>query len=599
MLERCRQLPSDVRLVCETRARNRYQRHYHPSNPLRKRHIAVDAGMALALVLVFAFAAYITLYYRQAVQHQNIEMSIQTSAPAVASGDVLSGTIEVRNNGSQSLLGSYLTVPTSVGFVLSHSVPSIDEQGRIALGTIKPGKSATVTVDGYVIAESSSSARMNAVLHYRLPGFDEESEKFVSESVYISGSSFVLDAKFPNSIAANIPFDFEISYANTSQVTNFTNVAIVPTFPPNWETVSSNPINDPATDSWTIDSVGSLQSGSIVGRARLRATTVTSADVKLQLYASLEGTPLLQDEVKMTLPVFYPRVTVTAALVPTRVSLGETIEAIIDITNNESFDLQDPVVYVKADSFLIDISGYEQVEWTDGFLSLRQDVMPAGSKRQVIVRLPLRKEVNASPVFGNNPVVFELHGELEFKNEKSERIIVPIDGAQAQVNSDLGIKATSRYYSPDGEALGTGPLPPVVGETTTYWVFLQAENQLHRVRDVVITARLGEQAVWQDRGSVGAGEPLVYDENSRTLTWSVGNLPDYKTAYDKNRLGAALQLSVTPTAQQLGERLILLEDIRISGIDTVTGSRLQAVVDDVTTELKFDANTKDDGRVVM
>lgn len=599
MLAQCRQLPGELRSVCQIAARSRYDRHYHPENPTRRRHILVDAAMAATLVIVLVFALYVTIFYRRAAVHQQIELSIVSSQPAVASGDAMFADITVQNNSKQSLRDVYVTIPPSSGFVLSHSRPAIGSQQRIQLGTIQAEQSSTIEIEGYAVGGVGTSARISAVVHYRTNGFESLQEKLVSETIYISGSQFALTARFPESIAANKPFDFEITFDNQSQVTNFPNVAIVPTFPPNWETLSSQPSNDPATDSWAIDSVGSLQSGKITGQARLNSRTATMAEIKIQLFASPDGRPLLQDEVTLSIPVFYPRVTVDATLLPPRVSLGGTIEAIVDVFNGESFTLSGSVLRFAINESLMDVSAYASGTYENGVLTIPVSSMFSEAERQVVVEFPLRDTINASQVFGNDEVLFDLRGELVYTNDRGETVVVPISSEQAQINSDLSLHANARYYTADGEAIGTGPLPPSVGETTTYWVFISVENQLHPVRDAVVTARVPKGVIWEGRASVGAGDPLGYDESTGLISWNVGSLPDYKTNYGTSRFGAAFQLSLTPDSSQTGKMVTLLEDIRVVGIDRVTGSRLQAVFEDVTTQLKFDANAKDDGRVSM
>jgi hypothetical protein len=532
------------------------------------------------------------------VQHQQIELTIVSSQAAVASGDAMSADLTVQNNGKQPLLDAYVTIPQSSGFVLSHSHPAAGEQGRIHLGTIEPEQSAMVSVDGYAIGEVGSAARISAVLTYRTRGFEDTEEKLVSETLYISGSQFSLSARFPESIAANKPFDFEISFDNLSQVTNFPNVVIVPIFPPDWQMVESRPSNDPATETWTIDSVGSLQSGKISGRARLNSRTTTMAEIKLQLFASPEGRPLLQDELTISVPVFYPLATAEATLLPSRADLGESIEAIVNVFNGESFTLSEASLQFGVNEALVDTLAFTPGSYQGGMLTVPLTTMLSNAQRQVIVEFPLRDTVNALHAFGNEDVIFSLRGELHYPNQRGETVVVPLNTVTAQINSDLQVNATARYFTPDGEAIGTGPLPPAVGEATTYWVFLSLENQLHPVRDVVVTARVPDGITWGGRASVGAGEPLYFDEATNRISWRVGVVPDYKTNYGSSQFGAAFQLSITPNESQLGEQPVLLEEIRVDGIDQNTGTRLESVASDVTTQLTFDAHAKDDGRVV-
>ncbi|MBI4121745.1 MAG: hypothetical protein HY461_00280 [Parcubacteria group bacterium] len=586
-LARCRYVPGQLHAVCISVMSARYERHYHPRHAHRRRHMIVDAVLAVALVAVFLFAIYITLFYQRAVQHQQIELAIQPSVAAIASGQALSAKIQVRNNGRQAMLDAYVTIPSSVEFSLAQSQPDQQADGRIPLGTIKPGRQAKVDIEGFVVGETGGSVRINAVLHYRTAGFDQAQTKLVSEGVYIPGSLLELDAHFPESIAANKAFDFEITYANHSPVTNFASVSFVPVFPPGWETISSAPGNDPATDTWTLDSLGSLQSGVIKGRARLRSQTALQAPVKLQVYAAPAGRPLLQDEVAFSLPVFYPRVSLNTRLTPQRAALGETIQAAVEITNGESFDLREAALRFSVNDALVDTSSYGAV-FGNGTLIVPLETLVAGVRRQVSVPFPLQKTVNAAKAFGQDRVTFDLHGEFFYTDDAGKTVVIPLDDLSSHIDSDLIVMANARYYSPDGEAIGAGPLPPRAGEKTTYVVFVRLQNQLHPLRDAVVSARVPAGAVWEGLGSVTLGSPVIYDEATRMVRWEVGEVADYKTTFADDTYGAVFQISLTPSADEVSQVLTLLTDIRVEAVDLVTGTRLRATDEPVTNAVAFD-----------
>ena len=71
----------------------------------------------------------------------------------------------------------------------------------------------------------------------------------------------------------------------------------------------------------------------------------------------------------------------------------------------------------------------------------------------------------------------------EWPKAKEETAIVDAQGktftgdaAELPVATEVAMQNSIRYYTEEGDQLGRGPLPPQVGETTKYWVFVQITN---------------------------------------------------------------------------------------------------------------------------
>ena len=80
--------------------------------------------------------------------------------------------------------------------------------------------------------------------------------------------------------------------------------------------------------------------------------------------------------------------------------------------------------------------------------------------------------------------------EAEIEAAAGETFIQEGEKVNAPLSTDLSLRTEVRYFTPEGDQLGRGPLPPTVGETTKYWVFVQVYNTTNPVRDA---ARAGSR----------------------------------------------------------------------------------------------------------
>lgn len=568
LLAQCRQMPGQLRSVCEQAARSRYARHYHPSNPYRRRHVIVDMVMAIGLVFSLAMVAFITLVYQRSVQHQQIEVAITSVRSAVASGDIAEVQVEVRNNGRQALQDAYVSFPESTGFMITEAVP--------AFGTIKGNDRVSVNVKALVIGEIGSAVRINSVLSYT-SSLGSKEQTIASQALLISGSQLTVDLEIPESLALGKAFPFTITVQNQSVASAFENILLTPNFPPSWETLDSSMPLDPATSAWTMDRIDSLERLVITGQARLLTATADTVPVGLKIYAAPYGAPYLQDELRLDIPVFAPKVTAKLIAVPPFVRLGERNQVTVEIRNTEAVALEQVRLDIHIPETLIVAERGENGVW-----AFPLENIAANATTRVEIPLEVVPSINPELVFGASPVVLPWIAELHFMRD-AQLVTVPFDHVEIPFASDLAMQASSRYTSAEGEAIGTGPWPPRIGEVTTVWVFLHPTNRFNEVNQAAISARLGEGVRFTGRQSVTGGSAITVDE-SGNVRWDIGTVSNY-TAVATDSLNAAMELELVPTSEEQAQTMSLLSDLTIRGIDSQTKTTLSAQAQDIDVSM--------------
>lgn len=208
------------------------------------------------------------------------------------------------------------------------------------------------------------------------------------------------------------------------------------------------------------------------------------------------------------------------------------------------------------------------------------------------------------------PITAEMLGAEEFpmlsiaaraqyatEDDPTRPIRVDTQVTDMPIATTLGLEGTALYFTKDGDQLGVGPLPPKVGQTTKYRVFLTVTTTTGGVDDAQLEAYLPPNVEWAGRATVTAGEALDHFPSTGRIRWLLGKIPAHAEG-DADRIGASFEVAITPGEADVGSVPTLLKNIRVFGQDAVTGLRLNTVTETITTDLPYDRRAAGKGTVV-
>jgi hypothetical protein len=157
--------------------------------------------------------------------------------------------------------------------------------------------------------------------------------------------------------------------------------------------------------------------------------------------------------------------------------------------------------------------------------------------------------------------------------------------------TDLKVKAAAYYNSQLGDQLGSGPIPPMVGLPTNYWIFFEADNQGNDLSNLTVSAKLAEGVTLANSKTLSAGE-FAYDESQKRVTWTVK-----KASVDNNRYQVGFEIQLMPLAKQAGLKPLLVSNIAYVATDAYTGEKLSGKLPVIDTDLPLDSINKGQGKV--
>ncbi|GAI31622.1 unnamed protein product, partial [marine sediment metagenome] len=142
---------------------------------------------------------------------------------------------------------------------------------------------------------------------------------------------------------------------------------------------------------------------------------------------------------------------------------------------------------------------------------------------------------------------------------------------ETKINSKLAISQRGYYQE---EVFGnSGPIPPKVGETTTYTIIWQAKNYFNDVKNVKVKAVLPSNVrltgkIFPEQES----SKFAFDIQSREIIWMVrdNQVMETGTGVLNPAPNIAFQVALTPTSSQKGKVLPIIKEAIITGEDQWT-----------------------------
>jgi hypothetical protein len=174
----------------------------------------------------------------------------------------------------------------------------------------------------------------------------------------------------------------------------------------------------------------------------------------------------------------------------------------------------------------------------------------------------------------------------------NQNLIYDVSSGKTKILSEVKASSAGYYYSPQGDQLGVGPLPPTVDIPTSYWIFWELKNFGNDLSNITFTAQLPENVYWVNNKSVLAGE-LYYGEVGKTVVWKIDSLGDETGEGNSSKF----EISLIPTSDDLGKIINLLSNVKIKAYDNFCNEYIELNLDDNTTALKYDILAADKSRV--
>ncbi|MFA5945615.1 MAG: hypothetical protein WC802_01740 [Patescibacteria group bacterium] len=535
--------------------------------------------------------------------HTFVPLVLAVEVPQkLKSGEAVTISIPYENPQSVPIASLEINVNLPVGFRVTKSIPEPTDSAEMIykLGSVNAHDKGVITIDGLWLTSTPSTSGVQAIASYKPANFDSDFSQIASANVETTDSVLTTKMEGPDTAAPGAPISYSVTVTNTG-TTIVSGATLDLTLPVGFSVSKSTPAFAPGDlPRWLL---GDLKPA---GEAKVSVLGVYASDVNgssgVSAVISLSSTATASQPVHL--------LTQAETSVSTNVSGGNIRLSLVangltgDVTVEPGKDLRlgfrlentgtmpiidavvlldfqpdkgVPIVWAKAS-----LDG--GVMTKDGILfdAKKIGIVNPNEKKTFNLSFPIKAELTATDAQSFSAVA-------RATTAGSTILSTPVN---AKVNATVAFAGTAHYYSTDGAAIGTGPMPPQVGQATSYEVMWTVTHGLHALENLAVTAVLPTGVTFSAQQAADAGA-VTFDEATRTVHWDVSAITAGASA-----LHAKFYVTATPEASDAGKLMKLLGSSSLRVTDSDTQARIDRDLDPMTTELPLDTFAVGKGIVV-
>ncbi|MBZ9577465.1 hypothetical protein KJA13_00290 [Patescibacteria group bacterium] len=509
-------------------------------------------------------------------------------------------TVKYKNNGNVRLEEPRLIFEFPEYTLLEEGLSRRQEIGPEELGDIYPGEEKTLQFKGRLFGKEGDIKTAKAWLSYRPKNLQARYESTTTFTTEIKFVPLTFDFDLSSKIEAGRDFKFSLNYYSSLDYP-LSNLGIKIEYPSGFEFLESDPQGLAKTE-WELSLLNQAEGGRVEITGRLSGEVKEQKIFKATLGIWQEDEFVLLKEITRGVEITRPRLFVFqringqsqyianhGGLLHYEIffrNIGEepfTDLFLVATLGGRGFDLET----VKADSSQFKKGDNSIIwDWRD-VPKLR--FLGQGEEGKVEFWINLKDEWEISSPQEKNAILKNTVLISQIKEE-----------FETKINSKLAISQRGYYQE---EVFGnSGPIPPEVGEATTYTIIWQAKNYFNDVKNVKVKAVLPSNVrltgkIFPEQES----SKFAFDIQSREIIWMVrdNQVMETGTGVLNPAPNIAFQVALTPTSGQKGKVSPIIKEAMITGEDQWTESFIEGTDSGIDTTLPDDSTVSSGQGIVQ
>jgi hypothetical protein len=585
------------------------------------------------VAIVLGLGAYYYIILGKGTDSTAVDLSV-SSPESVSAGEEFVYTIKYKNSEYIALKNTSLRADYPENFIFLDAEPRADKENNFwDIGRINPRSSGEIKIRGKIIDQAKTSGILLVQMVYTPENFSSEFKKENSASVLVRDTGFKASLDYSEAALVgeeeSLIFNFQPAAKNylpefIIRLEKGDNIELGKTTvnrgaagEKNGFSLKAEKINDDKKNAWLLSGLGDKEETFEI-KYRVKEKKSDQEEIKVFFEEEVGGKSFVFFASSLPLEVMKSDLNLNLILNGSRdnqpADFGQKLNFSVAYANKGEAAMKEVVVMAVLKSDFLDWTtlddknkGQERgdtITWTkDEIPALEKvGVNESGTIDFSINVLPF-KESDLGKDFKIISYAQYVIGGIEKFGEESATTTATstqISGSDNKsntientINSDLSFKEQVRYFDENNLPVGNGPLPPAVGERTSFKVYWDLTNNLHDLNDVRMETVLPSGVDWDGRNRTSVGT-ISYDEASKKVTWQIGRLPI--TVFKAN---AEFSIGFTPREEDRNKIVVLLSGSSVTAVDLKTGSALNKVSVPKTTKLEDDdiAAMSSDGRV--
>ena len=556
-------------------------------------------GSFLFFILATGAAAYIFFGGGNIISPSNIDL--QVVAPSlVDAGKPAEFQIIVgnRNTTPISLVDVVITYPSGTRDPANPS--NALTQQRQTIGTMSPGQQVKQTASGIFYGQEGAQEKVAVTLEYSVSGSNAVFEKDAEADFVIGSSPVSVSVNAPSEAITGQQFPITIT-VQSNATTPIQNLVVQGQYPFGFSAVSATPS---ATAGGTFWQLGTLAPGD--SKVITLTGALTGQDGDQRVFRFVTGSNTDPTDTTVDVPILTVPQTITVRKPFISGSIAVNGQSSANISVSGASPLQGTINWqnnlptsVSNVQLVLTLSGpaldKNSVSASNGFYQSANNTITWGPTQDPeLASVPAGGQgtlqfsfASLPPGAGNvlitNPTIslsLAVSGTRDDQGNVPEQVS---DAASTQVSVASAISLTAQALHFSGPVTNTGPMPPKAESDTSYTIVWTVKNSSNTIANTVVSTVLPPYVRFASTGAAG----VTYDSGSRTVTWSLGDVPA-GVGYSVAARQATFQVILTPSASQVGSAPALTGNVSLTGQDRFAQVTVNAKADAPTTFLTGD-----------
>ncbi|MBI5913207.1 hypothetical protein HY839_02065 [Candidatus Azambacteria bacterium] len=526
----------------------------------------------------------------------------------VSSGDEVSYVITYRNNTSVALRGGKVVFTWPEGAVVAEGSDGAAREAKEEVGMIVPGQEKSATFKGRIYGTQDEHKEIAVVFQYTPENVAAVFEDKKTLALTIAATPIALIIQAPGQAVSGKEVEIAVEYQNQSDAP-FSDMTLRAIYPEGFAFVSADPAPSSENNTWKLGAIEGRESGKIKIKGSFSGAQGEAKSVYMELGIVGDNGAFAQyarADSAVTIASSALFVFLTANDSRDYVANpGGSIKFKVHYKNTTNVQIPNVTILANIDDTYIDIRTLS-VQW--GYVDGRTNsiIWNPVSVPELAVLDPKEEGVVSFSATVKPSFLPKSFSDKNLKVSARTRITASaqpesLKGLPLESEDTVSVKINTQFsfnekaYFQDGFLLNTGPLPPTVGQRTTYGISWQLSSTINDVDEVEATAVIPPNVEWT--GKVYPQDAnITYDPDRGIIRWKPGKV----FAGTSNLISPVrvdFQLAFTPADVHVGQVINLVSGATLKAVDAFTGTQMERQVSPVNTDL-LNSLKGEQGRVI-
>lgn len=578
----------------DTVSKDAFQQHVGwnlKQEPFTIRHRqSIQRGLiAFGCIVAIALVYFVVVRIQQsAFSSDHVTMTID--GPAGVSGSETSLFVFTYVNANRSDLTNVeldLSYPENFQPEALENMSINGSSSQVHINTIAGHSQGKIEIHGKFSGSKGSLAYIKGVLRYKPASVGSFFQTESQIGITIQSPSIKLSMEAPLEVASGGLVEYRVDYTNSSDVT-FDHLRLQTDYPAGFHLQEATPKASEGDAIWYVGNLAPGQTGSV----RIVGTMDGAKDEVKILKAHIgmlqgDGTLLsYSDSDRLTKIIVSPLVVqqTVSGLDKLNANPGDVLRYDVHYRNDGAIGLRNVIITLEIVGDALDFSRLQpdsgsfdstrkMITWKASDVRDLANLAP-GKEGMLSVSVPILNNIPVKTATDKNFVITSVAkiDSPDIATPTGSNKIIGSNTLRVKVNSGLNVLATAAYQ--DATIPNAGPVPPQIGQETTYTMHWSVTNTTNDADQAIVTAYLPTGMRWTGKFSP-TSENITYNDRTNQITWNLGNIQSGTGSVRQTR-EVLFQVGLTPQVNQSGQLTPILGETTLTAHDLFTDDSLQS-----------------------